>query len=167
MKIYCLVIGTSLVTTTRAMLKIFTITLFIVSLPTKSSELKKIDDLALSHILATQEVIYKSNSIPNITLIQSWEQISECGANYDSCPNARLFVVVNSGDLYEVPKLYELPLSKGWSFVRSFDDGNQTIIIVKTMLDNSNLKTHSRNKWVSTSYKIAVSKDSGSVVLIK
>ena len=135
------------------------------ALPTLSSDLKKVDDVALSHILATQSVLFKSSEFPSVTLIQSWDEISECGGSFESCPNARLFVIVTTGDLYEAPLLYELPPSKGWEYVKSSKNEKQLTIFVKTTLNHANVSRESRTKWVSNSYKISVSKNNGLVTL--
>lgn len=80
-----------------------------------------------------------------------------CG-EYQTCPNARLFISVNTGDLYEVPALFELPKSKGWQYVSFVEHDDSFLLMIKTTLDHANISAESRSKWRSKSYAIKISK---------
>ncbi len=75
-------------------MKIFaSIILLTLCLEAFSDGLKKSTDNDLAHILATMDVLYKNDVYPFVEIIQSWEQISECDGTWQSCPNARLFIL--------------------------------------------------------------------------
>jgi hypothetical protein len=133
-----------------------------------SSELQKSGDVELAHILTTSEMLYKSDkNFPMfVEVIQTWEEISECGGTYESCPNARLYITSASGDLYEAPHLYQLPKAKGWAVVKSKATEHYLFITVKTTLEHANVSLESRNKWNSKSYTVKVSKYDGLVSLV-
>jgi hypothetical protein len=132
-----------------------------------SSELQKSGNVDLAHILTTFEILYKSdkNFPMYVEVIQTWEEISECGGTYESCPNARLYITSASGDLYEAPHLYQLPRAKGWTVVKSKVTEHYLFITVKTTLEHANISLASRNKWKSKSYTIKISKYDGLVSL--
>ena len=120
--------------------------------------LSKSKNSELALILSTFEVLYKSNTFPNVMVIETWEEISECGGPFESCPNARLFVIVSNGDLYEVPSLYELPKSKGWKFIDFFEKDNFYLLSVGTTLERANASLESRETWKSKKYTLKISK---------
>lgn len=132
-----------------------------------SSELVKNTDIDLAYILGTQEVLHESKGFHFVQVIQTWETISECGGTYQSCPNARLFILVSTGDLYEPPRLYELPKSKGWKVVDSWETENERYILLQTTLRHANVSVESRATWVSKKYKIAIPKYDAGARLVK
>jgi hypothetical protein len=148
-------------------LKILALITFLFSVNVFGSELKKSNDIQLAHILTTVDKLYKSDDYPIVNVFQTWEEISECGGTYESCPNARLFVTSSMGDLYEVPHLYEFPKAKGWMVVKTKSTEHDLYITVKTTLDHANVSSESRKKWKSKSYSIKVSKYTGLVNLVK
>jgi hypothetical protein len=138
------------------------------SIGSHAETLSKSTDSELAHILTTFEVLYKSNNFPIVAVIQTWEEISECDGIFESCPNARLFITVNSGDLYEVPLLYELPKSKGWKFVDYTETEQYFFLSVATTMEHANVTLESRKKWQSRTYKLKISKsDDGLVSLVE
>jgi hypothetical protein len=140
---------------------------FLVFAPLSStaSDLIKSQDEKLAHILTTMEVLYESTKLPYVEVIQSWEEIAECGGSYQSCPNARLFIATSLGDLYESPMLYELPKAKGWEFVRVEESEHQISVTLKTTLMHANVTQESRKLWSSKIYVINISKHSGIAIL--
>ncbi|MEE4245196.1 MAG: hypothetical protein V2I33_07280 [Kangiellaceae bacterium] len=129
--------------------------------------LEKSNDEQLAFILTTSELLYERKDFPIINIIQTWEEVAECGGTYESCPNARLFITSSSGDLYETPHLYELPKSKGWAFVSSQDFEHHFYITIKTTLKHANVSIESRRQWRSQSYTLKVSKYDGMISLIE
>ena len=143
------------------------IVLLTISLNSLSEDLRKSSDIGLAHIIATMEVLYKSPSYPVVEVIQSWEQISECGGTWQSCPNARLFISTSMGDLYEAPLLYELPKAKGWRLIQSNETEHELVISLLTTLQHANVSKESRNAWIFKKYTLRVSKYDGTVTLDK
>ncbi|WP_062565255.1 hypothetical protein [Pseudoalteromonas shioyasakiensis] len=124
----------------------------------QAKSVQKLSNTELSFILSSMEVLYKNKSFPQIRVIQSWESQTECDGEYQTCPNARLFISVNTGDLYEVPALFELPKSKGWQYVSFVEHDDSFLLMIKTTLDHANISAESRSKWRSKSYAIKISK---------
>jgi len=138
------------------------------SIQVHAETLSKSENLELALILSTSEVVFKSNTFPNVLVIETWEEISECGGLFESCPNARLFVIVSNGDLYEVPALYELPKSKGWKFIDFVEKDNFYLLSVSTTLEHANVSPESRKAWKSKVYTVKISKyDDGAVSLVE
>jgi len=148
--------------------KIFTlIVLLILSTKAFSEELKKSTDDSLAYILSTMSVLYKSTGYPIVELIQSWEQISECGGTWQSCPNARLFITSSMGDLYETPLLYELPKAKGWRFIHAAETEHELVLTLFTTLQHANVSAQSRKEWPFKKYTLRVSKYDGTITVEK
>jgi len=124
----------------------------------QAKSVQKLSNTELSFIFSSMEVLYKNKSFPQIRVIQSWESQTECDGEYQTCPNARLFISVNTGDLYEVPALFELPKSKGWQYVSFVEHDDSFLLMIKTTLDHANISAESRSKWRSKSYAIKISK---------
>ncbi len=124
----------------------------------QAKSVQKLSNTELSFILSSMEVLYKNKSFPQIRVIQSWESQTECDGEYQTCPNARLFISVNTGDLYEVPALFELPKSKGWQYVSFVEHDDSFLLMIKTTLDHANISAESRSKWRSKAYAIKISK---------
>lgn len=112
----------------------------------QAKSVQKLSNTELSFILSSMEVLYKNKSFPQIRVIQSWESQTECDGEYQTCPNARLFISVNTGDLYEVPALFELPKSKGWQYVSFVEHDDSFLLMIKTTLDHANISAESRSK---------------------
>ncbi len=124
----------------------------------QAKSVQKLSNTELSFIFSSMEVLYKNKSFPQIRVIQSWESQTECDGEYQTCPNARLFISVNTGDLYEVPALFELPKSKGWQYVSFVEHDDSFLLMIKTTLDHANVSAESRSKWRSKVYAIKISK---------
>jgi len=149
-------------------LKNFTLILFLIlSVQAYSEDLKKSTDDGLAHILSTMSVLYKSTGYPIVEVIQSWEQISECGGTWQSCPNARLFITSSMGDLYETPLLYELPKAKGWRFIHAAETDHELVLSLLTTLQHANVSAESRKEWSFKKYTLRVSKYDGNITLDK
>ncbi len=144
-------------------MRAFLLSLTFISISCFASELTKSPDVALAHILSTSEVLYQSEDLPEIKLIQSWEEISECGGTYQSCPNARLFIVVTPGDLNEPPLLYELPKSKGWELISTESSEQYLTVVISTTLNHANISQQSRSEWAPQIYRLQISTFNGSV----
>ena len=95
--------------------------LFIVLMPlhAASVELSPSTNSEMAFALATQQILYTSDTLPEVTVFQTWDKFSECAGTVESCPDSKIYIVVNIGDLYEEPKLYQLPPAKGWEFISS------------------------------------------------
>lgn len=148
-------------------MRAFLIPLTVLSVSCFASEHMKSSDVELAHILSTSEVVYQSKDFPEIKIIRSWEQISECGGTYQSCPNARLFIIVTPGDLYQPPLLYELPKSKGWEVLSTESTEKYLTVIVTTSLNHANVSQESRSEWAPKVYKLKISTINGSVNVIE
>ena len=132
-----------------------------------ASELVKSKNVNLAYILGTHEVLHESKGFPFVQVIQTWESISECSGTYQSCPNARLFILVSTGDLYEPPGLYELPKSKGWEVVDSWETEHEKYIRLQTTMQHANVSEKSRSSWVGKTYKVAVPKYDAAARLVE
>lgn len=95
------------------------------------------------------------------------EQISECDGSVASCPDVRLFFTVSSGDILEVPTLYQLPAQKGWQFKAwTSTTGNKTAVsfTVQTRLPETNIEVEARQAWRAQEFIITASPESASYV---
>jgi len=84
--------------------------------------------------------------------------IGECGGVLDSCPDWRLLITVSTGDLYDDPLLFELPMAKGWRFV-SWDTSSESkkaVFQVETQIPGSNLNQEARKAWRPTNYRVSI-----------
>lgn len=127
----------------------------------QANELNRSDNLELSYLLGTMRTLFESTEFPYIRIIESSEEIMECGGTFESCPNSRLFIVTSMGDLGEAPLLYELPKSKGWKVSSNELVSGERHLTLVTTLDHANVSMESRSKWQSKTYKIRVSADYG------
>ncbi len=148
-------------------MKYLLILLILFSGSIQSKELEKNPNIKLAHVLSTMTVLYESKTFPMVQVIQSWEEISECGGPYESCPNARLFITSTMGDLGEPPLLYELPKSKGWKIISTEHKEKGLHIILNTTLNHANVSAESRAKWKSKMYVVRISSDTGMADLVK
>jgi len=149
--------------------------LFIFSSVSYGSEFEKSEDNDLAHILATMEVLYQSDSLPKIQVIQSRETIGECSVSYKECPDAKLFIVINDTDLSDTPLLYTLPSAKGWRLVYVTESEDDLVLILRTTLERSDPDTGSPDielepididpetgeKWQSEAYTLKYDRSSG------
>jgi hypothetical protein len=90
--------------------------------------------------------------------------IGECGGSVKSCPEIRLFISVASGDLGEVPALYELPSSTGWEFAGWLPPSasRASVFMLRTTLPESNIQQKARAQWRSRSYIINATTEAAS-----
>jgi len=133
----------------------------------QANELKRSDNLELSYLLGTMRTLFESKEFPYIRIIESSEEIMECGGTFESCPNSRLFIVSSMGDLGEAPLLYELPKSKGWKVSSNEIVNGERHLTLITTLEHSNVSMKSRSKWQSKTYKIRVSADYGMLYTVQ
>jgi len=96
------------------------------------------------------------------------EAVLECGGTVQSCPNVRLYITFSSGDLDEVPMLFQLPASKGWEFVGwskpTEVDGVPTVgFTVRTALPSANIDAQARKAWHPRVYQIRLNPASATV----
>ncbi len=152
---------------TKAMKSLLFLLFFSLSLEASSNEFQRSQDAALAHILTTSRILFKTEEFPIIQVIQTWEELSECGGSYESCPNARLFITWSMGDLYDAPLLYELPKSKGWEVISTEVTEQETLLIISTTLPSANISLNSRQEWSSTTYKIKLSGPYGDAIQIQ
>lgn len=130
--------------------------LFLVSAWTWPYELEPVKDDRLSFILSTFEVLYDYKGTPFVRIVESQEEINECGGTVVSCPNSRLFIILSMGDLGDVPRLYELPKAKGWK-IQSVEIEELTLKIeVVTTLSHSNIAPEERAAWESKTYRLSI-----------
>jgi hypothetical protein len=148
-------------------MKYFIISLMFLSCFVQSQELKRIDNNELSHILGTMVILFESKSVPFVRVIESSEEIMECGGTFESCPNSRLFLIYSMGDLGEAPLLYELPKSKGWKLLSTKVVNDELLISLETTLERANISQESREKWKSKTYSIKAIIDYGLTYAVK
>ena len=84
--------------------------------------------------------------------------LGECWGELESCPDVALLFTVHRPELYEDPKLYELPMSKGWEFGGWINEGRSGFL-VRTALPEANIEGIARSNWQSESYKVNLSMD--------
>ena len=133
----------------------------------QANELNKSDNLELSYLLGTMRTLFESNDLPFVRIIESSEEIMECGGTFESCPNSRLFIVTSMGDLGEAPLLYELPKSKGWKLASNKIVNGERRLTLITTLDHANVSIKSRSQWQSKTYKVRVSADYGMLYTVQ
>ena len=81
--------------------------------------------------------------------------VGKCWRTLESCPNVRLLISVATGDLYDTPKLYELPPEKGWTVVKTMKTVENTIgIILKTELPDGNISRSEKSDWKPKQYTV-------------
>jgi hypothetical protein len=148
-------------------MKYFIISLMFLSCFVQSQELKRIDNNELSHILGTMVILFESKSVPFVRVIESSEEIMECGGTFESCSNSRLFLIYSMGDLGEAPLLYELPKSKGWKLLSTKVVNDELLISLETTLEHANISQESREKWKSKTYSIKAIIDYGLTYAVK
>ena len=87
---------------------------------------------------------------------ESWE----CQGTVQSCPDVRLYISVSTGDLGDHPVLFEMPLAKGWRFVRWMEPSDRmTRFVIRTALPESNMEPAAAKKWRPIEYQVSVSPD--------
>jgi hypothetical protein len=131
--------------------------------PVKNPELASV--LGFLDVLATSPP--DSNQPYIVRIYAAPTSNHECGGAVESCPDVRLFVTVASGDLGEIPVIYQLPLQKGWEFrgwASPVVNGRARMasFFVRTTLPEANIEPAARKAWHSTEYRVVVSPESAS-----
>lgn len=129
-----------------------------------SAELNRMENNELSLLLSAGQILYSggyaSDKLPyEVRVISAPVRIGECWGTIDSCPNERLIITASTGDLGSTPGVFELPVSKGWEFVKVLGfkgvDENKVIgIELKTILRGANIETAERANWQSLVYTV-------------
>ena len=93
--------------------------------------------------------------------------VSECGGPVSTCPNVDLYITVSTGDLEDPPSLYQLPPSKGWTFVKWNKPSNvgqvaMASFVLRTTLPEANVSPEARKAWHPHEYTVQVSPSSAS-----
>ena len=96
-----------------------------------------------------------------IVLIRAPVREGECWGEIESCPDVRLFVVLQPDALGQEPVLFRMPNSKGWEFV---EWKSRLVFVIKTRIPSANIKTSERNSWESTKYLVTLSEHRNSLV---
>ena len=125
-----------------------------------------VGDADVARVLAFHQELARTEigQIPQIVLFSVPVEIGECGGPVESCPDVDLYVSVNSGDLYEPARVYQLPRSKGWSvldgptpFVTKGQNDPVSVVRVQTELPRANVSSADREVWLPIVYELMIS----------
>ena len=116
----------------------------------------------LAYQFVLEEKLYGNYTIKIITAATA---SGECWGKISSCPDARLYILIVPDGLYENPRLYQLPKSKGWAFdkwVTSDSDSDTGLnsksskieFTLKTALPDANVDELDRKKFIAKFYRI-------------
>ena len=127
----------------------------------KAEDLTQIKNDDLAMILGAGNKIFESEPMSTLpVLIRAYTSpayIGECWGKIESCPDVRLFITVTTGELYDVPQLYELPKEKGWKYVsHSAPNKGKVQLVFVTTLPGANIDQKARNAWMAKKYTITV-----------
>lgn len=114
------------------------------------SDLERARSLALSREIAARE---------GIRIFEIPTSIGDCWGPIESCPDVELVVTFVSGDLYDPPVAYSLPISKGWIFV-GWKGSNS--FVVRTSVPDSNIDEAARAAWRPVEYTVTVGEEGAS-----
>lgn len=82
--------------------------------------------------------------------------VGECWGSLASCPDVELVLSHTSGDLYEPPTAYALPMAKSWTFVGWVDEDT---LVLRTTLPDAHIADEERAAWKAVEYTVTVSQD--------
>ncbi len=82
--------------------------------------------------------------------------VGECWGSLASCPDVELVLSHTSGDLYDPPLAYTLPMAKGWTFVGWLDEDT---LVLRTTLPDAHIADEERAAWKSLEYTVTVTQD--------
>jgi hypothetical protein len=142
-------------------MKIIPFFLFLISFQVSAEQIAEVKDDALSMILGTLRIAYESNRDDpvQVRVVVTDEVIGECWGKISTCPDVRLFIVVSNGDLYETPKVFELPKSKGWARVISTRNKDSVILKIATELPGANISQEERSTWNQKIFSVVLKTD--------
>ncbi len=85
--------------------------------------------------------------------------VGECWGSLASCPDVELVLSHTSGDLYDPPVAYTLPLAKGWTFVGWRDEDT---LVLRTALPDAHIADEERAAWKAVEYTVTVRQEGAS-----
>ena len=140
LKRYCLTVGLLITTSTFAV------------------ELEQVKGEDLANVVAFGSVLAEREGV-RIVLVP--RQIGECWGSVSSCPDVDAYVSYHSGDLEGPPRVFRLPVAKGWVF--GGWQGTDTFVL-KTALPDANVDGMERKTWRSTTYLLKLNEEVAEIV---
>ena len=158
----------------RHHVKIFTGIVLVALLwkPAISEELQPLDNETLAQAMAFRAELANSDGNGSFAhTVRIWvfpKIIGECWGKISTCPDWRIVFTLVTGDMYDEPRVFELPVAKGWEFVswHSAPDLESGAFTVRTALPSANIDSAERASWSETKYKVVVSADSATVEIV-
>ena len=131
------------------------------------------DNLELARALSNgsalaSKISIRGGAVHTIRIIAVPDAIGECSSSIDSCPDWRLYFTLSTGDLYDEPSLYQLPLAKGWAFDSWCENSDPytTEFRVRTSLPDANIDAKARESWSQRTYQVTVTQEGVTATLV-
>lgn len=154
-------------------MKSFAAVLLLLPIVALAHDLAPVKQHELASVLGLLEELTTAPPAPEqpyiVRIFAAPSEVGECGGTVESCPDVRLFITVSSGDLGEMPVLYQLPVSKGWEFSgwsapTSAGHAPMAGFVLRTSLPGANIEPSARKAWRSQEYRVLVSPASASYI---
>lgn len=85
--------------------------------------------------------------------------VGECWGSLASCADVELVLSHTTGDLYDPPTAYALPMAKSWTFVGWVDEDT---LVLRTTLPDAHIADEARAAWKAVEYTVTVTQDGAS-----
>jgi hypothetical protein len=153
------------------MIRVCALVLCVASVFSKAESLKPLENEGMSQLVSYGHLLAQSDRQSGfsgeIRIFVFPVEVGECWGTINSCPDVRLAFALTSGDMYADQEAFELPVAKGWEFVRWLPSENPEAgsFEVRTTMPTANIDVEERESWKATLYRVVVTE--GSAVIEK